>query len=264
MIVTFQGYHGTIGGGALEWRAMANAQAQLNQPSGTRVTTHALGPELGQCCGGRVTLSTRVLRQENLIEIVELSAREAQGAFKMVHQGVELSFGETTRRIYLYGAGHVGRALILALATLPFEVIWIDPRPEAFPRAVPENVTLTNDADLTMAPAGSFVYIMSHSHALDLAVTDQALRNPNIAHVGLIGSATKRARFVNRLRQAQVPDERLQNLICPIGIAGIKSKLPAMIAAATAAQVLVLDEDMRSMPATGFCSEVPHQIRKHP
>lgn len=262
LIVTPQGYHGTIGGGALEWRAMANAQAMLNHPSGTRLSTHALGPELGQCCGGRVTLSTRILRQEDIEEIRELVSRETQGPFKILHNGVELSFGQATRQVYLYGAGHVGRALILALATLPFEVIWVDPRPEAFPRAVPENVTLVTDVDLATAPQGSFVYIMSHSHALDLAVTDAALRNPNIAHVGLIGSATKRARFINRLRQAQVPEARLQNLICPIGIAGIKSKLPAMIAAATAAQILVLDEELRSICETGLISDISHQIRK--
>jgi xanthine dehydrogenase accessory factor len=109
---------------------------------------------------------------------------------------------------------------------------------------------LRDNADLAEAPDGSLVYIMSHSHALDLAIADRALRNPRIAHVGLIGSATKRARFVKRLREAQVEPMRIEGLICPIGVAGIRSKEPAMIAAATAAQLILLDESLRAaLPA---------------
>lgn len=242
MVVTPQGYHGTIGGGALEWHAIANAQSMLTRGAATKLTSHALGPELGQCCGGRVSLATEIFNQSNLAELCDLTARESRGPFTLLRGGIELSFGESRRKLYLFGAGHVGRALVLALAPLPFDVIWIDPRPEAFPRAVPENVTLTVGADLATAPPGSLVYIMSHSHALDLAIADAALRNPNIAHVGLIGSATKRARFVKRLHQAGVPAERVDSLICPIGVTGIRSKHPSMIAAATAAQILVLDE----------------------
>src|SRR5207247_4557575 len=141
-----------------------------------------------------------------------------------------------------FGAGHVGKALILAMAPLPFDIHWIDARPGAFLGAVPRNVMLFEDADLSEAPEGSFVFIMSHSHALDLALCDQALRNPRIAQVGLIGSATKRARFVKRLKEAGVDGARVDSLICPIGIQGIRSKEPAMIATATAAQILVLDE----------------------
>jgi len=100
-------------------------------------------------------------------------------------------------------------------------------------------------AILAEAPSASLVFVMSHSHALDLAIVDCALRNPAIAHVGLIGSATKRARFVSRLRQAGVAEDRISGLICPIGVAGVASKLPAAIAAATVAQILVLDEELR-------------------
>jgi xanthine dehydrogenase accessory factor len=152
------------------------------------------------------------------------------------------TFGDVRRRIYLFGAGHVGKALVLALAPLPFDVHWIDARPGAFPGAVPRNVILFKDTELSQAPEGSFVFIMSHSHALDLTLCDQALRNPRIAQVGLIGSATKRARFVKRLKEAGIDAARVENLICPIGIQGIRSKEPAMIGAATAAQILVLDE----------------------
>ena len=248
MVVTARGYHGTIGGGSLEWRAIAEAQAQLDRGPSVKFSSHALGPDLGQCCGGRVSLVTEVFERECLAELRELASRETEGAFVVERHGRRLSFGDTRRRVYLFGAGHVGRALALGLASLPFDVIWADPRPESFPSAYPANVRTEVLADpaatLAGAPAESLVFVMSHSHALDLALVDCALRNPAIAHVGLIGSATKRARFVSRLRQAGVAETRISGLICPIGVAGIGSKLPAAISAATVAQILVLDEEL--------------------
>ncbi len=254
MVVTPEGFHGTIGGGTLEWRAIALAQAQFVSGAAVRFSSHALGPELGQCCGGRVQLAIESFDRSTLSTIRGLAEREAEGPFSIKGrvQGLDVieSFGERTRRLYLYGAGHVGRALMLALAPLPFEVIWVDPRPAAFPRTVPGNVTpveaLHPVSELKSAPAGSFVFIMSHSHALDLAIADAALRNLAIAHVGLIGSATKRARFEKRLREAGVPEDRIAGLICPIGLPGIHSKEPAVIAAATAAQLLLLDEKLKA------------------
>ncbi len=248
MVVTPKGYHGTIGGGTLEWHAIAAAQSMLNKGAAAKLSSHALGPELGQCCGGRVSLLTETFDAASRETIGDFAAREAEGPFTINRSGQTLSFGRKQRRVYLFGAGHVGRALVLALAPLPFDVLWIDPRPDAYPRAVPQNVTLvTGDpvAQLRDVPAGSLVFIMSHSHALDLALTDAALRNPGIAHVGLIGSATKRARFVTRLNQAGAAVERIASLICPIGVAGVRSKEPAAIAAATAAQILVLDDALR-------------------
>jgi xanthine dehydrogenase accessory factor len=253
MIVTRDGYHGSIGGGTLEWRAIAAAQAMLGPNEASRITSHALGPELGQCCGGRVDLATETFTRDSLARVTELARREIEGPFtvsrRIAGRSVEQSFGESRRRIYLFGAGHVGRALVLALAPLPFDVHWIDPRPGAFPRAVPQNVTLHRLDEparaLADAPQGSLAFVMTHSHALDLAVVDAALRGPGIAHTGLIGSLTKRARFEKRLRDAGVAQDRIAALICPIGIAGIASKEPAMIAAATAAQILVLDEALK-------------------
>jgi xanthine dehydrogenase accessory factor len=234
MVVTPEGFHGTIGGGTLEWKAMATAQKALGRPAGKASAQYALGPDLGQCCGGRVTLLTETFDASSLPQLVELVERESKGAF------------DHRRQLYLYGAGHVGRALVLALAPLPFNVQWVDPRPNAFPRFVPENVTLlspeTPESVLGAAPEGSLVLVISHSHALDLAIIDAALRNPRVAHVGLIGSATKRARFEKRLREAGVDESRIRGLICPIGIGGIASKEPAAIAVATAAQCLVLHE----------------------
>lgn len=249
LVVTPEGFHGTIGGGTLEWRAIAEAQSLLDRGAAVKLASHALGPDMGQCCGGRVQLATEIFDASSLPSVRDLAAREAQGRFTLKGRIASLdimeSFGEDNRRLYLFGAGHVGKALVLALAPLPFDVQWIDARPGAFPRAVPQNVTLAASADLAEAPEGSFVYVMTHSHALDLAITDQALRNPRIAHVGLIGSATKRARFVKRLREAHVAEARIEGLICPIGVSGIRSKEPAMIAAATVAQLLVLDEGLR-------------------
>jgi xanthine dehydrogenase accessory factor len=254
IIVSSQGYHGTIGGGALEWRAIAQAQAMLGQGGPPRLTSHALGPELGQCCGGRVDLVTEVFEQASLIFIEKQAARELAGVFtlrgRIVSSDFEERFGEERRPLFLFGAGHVGRALVLALAQLPFEIRWIDSREGAFPQAVPQNVTCIQAAgpaeELKNAAAGSFVLIMTHSHALDLAITEAALRDPKFPYVGLIGSASKRARFEARLRKGGVVEERIRDLICPIGVPGIKAKLPAIIAASTAAQLLERDELLRS------------------
>ncbi|MGA7268742.1 MAG: XdhC family protein, partial [Aestuariivirga sp.] len=131
----------------------------------------------------------------------------------------------------------------------PFEVMWIDPRVSAFPAVMPSNATplAPEDAPAVLAEAtgGSLAYIMSHSHALDLAIADAALRNASVARVGLIGSATKRARFVRRLREAGVAEDRIDGLICPIGVEGIRSKEPAMIALSTAAQIASLHEQLQ-------------------
>lgn len=250
IVVTPQGYHGTIGGGTLEWHALAAAQAMLGRGPATRVTSHALGPDLGQCCGGRVTLATEVFDQSSLAAIRDLATREAEGSFslsgRIAGQQVTEFFGEPRRRLYLFGAGHVGRALVLTLAQLPFDVWWVDARANAFPAAAPGNVTLASTSEpaelLSNAPDGSFVLVMTHSHALDLAVTDAALRNPMISEVGLIGSATKRARFEKRLAETGIAPESIRRLICPIGISEIRSKEPAAIALAAAAQLLVLHE----------------------
>ena len=143
----------------------------------------------------------------------------------------------------------MGRALVMATAPLAFDVIWVDPRPNAFPRLVPDNVTLLQpeqpETVLNDAPNGSLAFIMSHSHALDLSLTAASLRNPHIAHVGLIGSATKRSRFEKRLAEAGIDETRIAALICPIGIGGITSKAPVDIAVATSAQLLILHETLQ-------------------
>jgi xanthine dehydrogenase accessory factor len=151
-------------------------------------------------------------------------------------------FGDERTPVLLFGAGHVGRALALALAPVPFRVRWVDTRPEAFPAHVPANAetVLTQDApgEAVAAEAGALVMVMTHSHPLDLAIIDAALRRDDLGGVGLIGSATKRARFIGRLREAGLTEGQIARLTCPIGVPGIGGREPAVIAAAVAAQLL--------------------------
>jgi xanthine dehydrogenase accessory factor len=162
-------------------------------------------------------------------------------------------FGMDRRRVLLFGAGHVGKALILALAPHPFDILWVDSRPDAFPSISPEQVRFLHTADpvsaLRDAPSGAFVLVMTHSHALDLQIVESALGAERFGYVGLIGSATKRARFVKRLTDAGLTAEAIEALVCPVGIEGIRSKRPAAIAAAVTAQLLGRDEALRAAEA---------------
>ena len=230
MLVTAEGIFGTIGGGTMEWKAIAEAQRLLLSGGKRSSARYLLGPDLGQCCGGQVEVVTTVA------DVTALNAFAAEEQ-------------DETRTLFLFGAGHVGRALVLILAQSPFHVVWCDARPGAFPAAVPANVSLRSDVDvpgvLTGAPEGSMALVMTHSHALDLAIVDACLRNTAIAATGLIGSATKRTRFEKRLAEAGVLPERIAALICPIGLGGIRSKRPDAIAISTAAQLVALDESLK-------------------
>jgi xanthine dehydrogenase accessory factor len=226
------GYKNTIGGGALEWRALAEAQAMLEHGENSRTITQSLGPDLGQCCGGHVTLT---LTRYTKADLTQIETRTE---------------ADTRRPLYIFGAGHVGRALILAFAPLPFRISWIDTRPDVFPAHLPANVAATGaDPEAVMAQAepGSFVLILTHSHPLDLALTAAALKNPQIAYLGLIGSATKKARFLSRLTDAGMGEEARARVVCPIGLPGLGSKLPAAIAASVAADLLIRDERLKIM-----------------
>ncbi|MEO8668634.1 MAG: xanthine dehydrogenase accessory protein XdhC [Bauldia sp.] len=278
MIVNPDGtFTGTIGGGTLEWRAIALAQAMLARADtrGAEVRPFVLGPDMGQCCGGQVDVLFEVFAADAAKAVADFARREAAGNFvtrgRIAADGVDRQidarteqppgtatlggtiltegFGDDRRPLALFGAGHVGRALVMALAPLPFSVMWIDPRPDAFPALVPANVTVSQPGDpidaLAKAAFGSFVLVMSHSHQLDLALTGAALEDERFPYVGLIGSRSKRARFERRLSAAGVDRQRIAALVCPIGIDGINSKTPAAIAAATVAELLVRDEALR-------------------
>lgn len=227
MVVTPAGYFGSIGGGTLEWHAMAEAQALLGKPATHKIIRKILGPDLGQCCGGRVELRIESFDAAALSKLRALAESDV----------------EDLRHIHVWGAGHVGRALVMALAALPFRISWWDGRANAFPAVVPQNVTCRSGEPQDMEP-DSFVVVMSHSHALDFEIVDVALRNPGFEFVGLIGSATKRARFIKRLQDGGADATRLT---CPIGIGGLKSKLPAAIAASVAVQLLQSDEVLRAV-----------------
>ena len=279
------GFYGSIGGGTLEWQALAAAQKELKaEAPAFRLRDFALGPQLGQCCGGSVKLAFEYFDREAAEAAEHFAASEAEGTFSTVGrigtQRIERrdalaetsvapeavvmeSSGEVTevfgldrRQVLLFGAGHVGKALVLALAPHPFDVLWVDSRPEAFPPVAPETVRFHHAAEpvaaLEAAPDGAFVVVMTHSHALDLQIVEAALGAGRFGYVGLIGSATKRARFVKRMNEAGLPAKAIDELVCPIGIAGIRSKRPAAIAAAVTAQLLSRDEVLRAadMPAT--------------
>jgi xanthine dehydrogenase accessory factor len=285
LVLNARGFHGTIGGGALEWRALAEAQKKLKGGRSLTITSHALGPELGQCCGGRVELLTEIFDRISLAEVRILAKAERSGAFatesrlcsdhvarsilaRPVSRGEAMieQFGETRRPLYLFGSGHVGRALILALAPLPFTIVWVDSRANAFPSAMPANVEPVVAASpveaLASAPAGAFLLIMTHSHALDLAIVERALHDDRFPYVGLIGSECKKARFLSRLRQAGTAEARFSAFKCPIGVPGITSKEPAVIAAATVAELLERDEMLRTRGNLPESVQSPYTLSK--
>ncbi|MES2989048.1 MAG: xanthine dehydrogenase accessory protein XdhC [Pseudomonadota bacterium] len=253
MVVTAGGQHGTIGGGALEHQAAAQARAILALPAGSwRVQDYPLGPLLGQCCGGRVRLMV-----ERLAEVPEgygpfavtlgdaVKRRDgAHGEMLAARGPLPISGAQFVEPletdampVFLFGAGHVGRAIAERARGLPVHLAWYDARTEA--AETPGVVLADEDAMVACAgeaPAEAAVVILTHDHALDYRLTEAALRSG--AHfVGLIGSQTKRARFLSRLRAVEVDAARLT---CPIGLAGIGGKEPEVIAIATLAQLLAL------------------------
>jgi xanthine dehydrogenase accessory factor len=286
MIVRPDGaFHGTIGGGQLEWRMLAAAREALADGRGAaRFLDEALGPDLGQCCGGRVIVLVETFDERDADEIAALAAAEAQGtadvgcriedgrvrrspqappgaaetgagarARSASRDGGERAAGawretlsEALTPLLLFGAGHVGRALVLALAPLPFAVRWVDSRENAFPAHIPACAMPVHSPDpereVARAPQDSLILVMTHSHPLDLAIVAPALAR-EFPYVGLIGSATKRARFAARLRAIGLPESRVRSLVCPIGLEGIRGKEPAVIAAATVAQLLQVREN---------------------
>jgi xanthine dehydrogenase accessory factor len=148
--------------------------------------------------------------------------------------------------LYLFGAGHVGRALVSVLSGLPFQVTWVDGRNGVFPDVLPANVTAHASLDppelVRHAPPGACFLVLTHSHALDYEICREVLRRDSFSFAGLIGSHTKAARFAHRLARDAIAADRVGRLVCPIGIAGIAAKQPEAIAVAVAAQLLRLRE----------------------
>jgi len=143
--------------------------------------------------------------------------------------------------VVLFGAGHVGHALVKVLGTLPCVVQWVDARDELFPDEVPANVQIEatdlHDAIVDEAPAGAYFIVMTHDHSLDFALTQRIMRRDDFAYFGLIGSKTKRVKFERRLMERGVAAQRLTEITCPIGVEGIADKAPWSIGLAVAAQL---------------------------
>jgi xanthine dehydrogenase accessory factor len=294
MVVAPDGrFTGTIGGGALEWGALAEAQALLARGDAAVTLDRALGPDLGQCCGGRVTLTIERFGAQERAMVERFAGIERGGALITVGNGrprepatpaeaAALPAGEVLRRLpdgrvierfgteptpfCLFGAGHVGRALCAALAPLPFAVTWIDTRPDAIPADTRTGVARVTEGDpvdvLTRAPDGAFVAVMTHSHALDLDIVIAALRAARFAYVGLIGSATKRARFVSAMRNVGIDPKAIEKLVCPIGLTAIRDKAPAAIAASVVAQLLIAREGMRAIAPTVHGQLQQREVRR--
>ncbi|WP_429475649.1 xanthine dehydrogenase accessory protein XdhC [Paraburkholderia atlantica] len=146
--------------------------------------------------------------------------------------------------LVLFGAGHVGHALVHLLGNLPCVVQWVDERDELFPDETPPNVqveaTDTPDAIVDAAPPGAWFLVMTHNHALDFSLAARIMRRRDFSYFGMIGSKTKRVKFERRLLERGVELERLAEMTCPIGVEGIVDKAPAAIAIAVCAQLLRL------------------------
>jgi xanthine dehydrogenase accessory factor len=228
MLVSAGAVAGTIGGGRLEFDAIGAARERLaSGASAPDLRRYALGPSLGQCCGGVVHL-----RYES-VTAVDAPALQRRLAVPL-------------HPLALFGGGHVGRAIVRAAADLPFALTWIDSRDEIFPDAVPANVQCEHSDPVHAAvgplAAGSAVLVMSFSHAEDLDIVAGCLQRrrerADLPFVGLIGSQTKWATFRHRLEQRGFSAAELDAVHCPIGVPGITGKQPAVIAASVVAQLL--------------------------
>lgn len=266
MLVTAAGQRGTIGGGALEFRAVEQARAVLAHAPGTwRVQDYPLGPLLGQCCGGRVRLLVEHIDPASLGWLddvaqgrVLVSALQPDAVRRHVSDGPATSvsargerppvgsslaepIGQPCRPLYLFGAGHVGQAIARHVDGLPLRLAWFDTRQGL---AGIDRVAVVPESDIEQcvaeAPDEAAVVILTHDHALDYRLTHAALSRSPVAFTGLIGSQTKRARFLSRLEREGVPAEARARLTCPIGQPGVTGKEPDVIAIALLAQLLQL------------------------
>ena len=284
MLVSAKYLQDTIGGGHLELRAVDIARAMLQDGRARHFERFALGPSLGQCCGGVVHLAFELTEQAQLAllharrqqdswrlvaldgaadsALFDADARQLLGAAVPVFDrtcGTHVMQERDGRRwlvdpvfaprarLVLFGAGHVGAAIVRALAHLPCNVTWVDEREDMFPPAVPANVTIEAsdipEALVAAAPPGASYLVMTHSHALDQRLAEAIMARTDVGWFGLIGSLTKRRQFEHRLRERGVDPARIDAMVCPIGLPGISNKAPAVIAASVCAQLLAVWED---------------------
>lgn len=227
MLVSERAVAGTIGGGHLELRAIDEARLLLKRGDAPHRVHYPLGPALGQCCGGTVDL-----------EYARLDAATMRGWPEP----------QPLFHLQLYGAGHVGRAIARLLMTLDVRVEWIDEREEEFPKALVDGLPWPAhlsrvcvdavEGEVRVAPPGAFYLVLTHNHDLDLRITEAILKRGDFGFLGLIGSKTKRARFIHRFEQRGIPAETIARMTCPIGIEGITGKEPELIAMAVVPQLV--------------------------
>ncbi len=261
MLVWADGQEGTIGGGTLEFEAAARARVQL-AAGGTRVDRLPLGPALGQCCGGAVVLVTEVFKtvpetgddvfarpvassRDMPLSVSRLLTRARNQGDTPTPQLIDGWLVEPvarpTRALWVWGAGHVGRAIVTTLAPMPdFAITWVDTAPSRFPRTIPDGVTPLPAAEpvrlIPHAPKDAEHLILTYSHELDLALCSGLLSH-GFGQAGLIGSATKWARFHSRLASLGHSPAQIARIRCPIGDPAL-GKHPQAIAVGVAAALL--------------------------
>lgn len=254
MLIAADATLGTIGGGALEYMVIDRARQALRDGVPAGAMEIPLGPEIGQCCGGRVTVSLRSISQQLAVRLQQRLTAEVEGR----------------PHVYVFGAGHVGRALAAALALLPVRACVIDTRPEllaGLPAGVEARAVALPEAVVRTAPHGSSYIILTHDHALDFLIAAEALQRQDAPYVGMVGSRSKRSRFASWYRSEGGDAAVLERLVLPIGGAafpgGIGDKRPEVIAALAAAEILVQiaqeqDAERRSIRGRAMVSEVVH------
>ncbi|UTV29698.1 xanthine dehydrogenase accessory protein XdhC [Photobacterium atrarenae] len=212
MLVTRDRIIATIGGGHLEHVATQQAREMLLADAASlKIERFNLGARLGQCCGGMATLSFEPI-------------------------------GTQEKRLVLFGAGHVAKALVPILASLPFRITWIDSRAEEFPDTLPQGVrkVVSDDpvGDVSQQPPNSYYLVMTHNHQLDFDLARAIIDRADSRYFGLIGSLTKRKKFDMRLAQRGYSESQIHSMICPIGISMVNGKHPAEIAVSVAGELI--------------------------
>lgn len=282
LLVSHNGISGTVGGGNLEFTAIEQARRLAASDRCSLLQSLPLGPVLSQCCGGRVTLLYERFEPEEAGQFARAAAlgghfstRIYPEAYLRQHSAVNFSncaLGQQTcqlvddhwiepvrqprRQVVIFGGGHIGKALVQVLRQAPCDLLVVDPRAEvaedleSFVPVVP--AASTDGIELWWRPS-SIAVILTHSHELDYLWTREILCRGDAAWCGLIGSKTKRARFLRRLRADGVLEQRIAKLVCPIGLPGLNSKNPGVVAIATAAQLLPLLADLSHARAGQSC-----------
>ena len=226
MLVGLAGLFGTIGGGALEYMVIEHARRLIANGQSEEAMDVPLGPEIGQCCGGRV----------------EVRLRHADAASRACLAAEVAEDDAALPLVFVFGAGHVGRALAQILALLPVQLEVIDTRREELdelPATIAARAVAMPEAVVRAAPQGSSYVILTHDHALDFLIAQEALARTDAPYVGMVGSMTKRARFSSWYRGEGGDAKALERLILPIGQMGLGDKRPAVIAALAAAEIMV-------------------------